>query len=291
MPFQDLSVGSSFSQSAQSQARNSKSPGESSVSNLLQGAGNFVESAAGALGNGIKGIAEDIFSANNFMSLLRGGGLPSFGMPGGSGFADVSWQGADDDDWRVKLSLPHTLNLAGWMNAELTRTNGMIFPYTPQIVMSHSANYGSVKPTHSNYPFPAYQSSQPDNIQISGDFVVESESEGKYWVAAIHYLRSITKMAYGNTSNQGSPPPIVQLNGYGDYVFKNVPCVVVNFTVDLPMDVDYIHVPGEVNTWAPTRSTVSVQLMPTYSRRAVQSFSLDKFVSGSYAKGNGPGFI
>ena len=283
--------GGDIGTSSQSQARNSKAPGQSAVSNLLQGAGRFVESAAGAIGNGISGIAEDIFTADNFMSLLRGGGLPSFGMPSGSGFADVSWKGADDDDWRVKLSLPPTLGLSKTLSDLLGKTNGLVFPYTPQIVMSHSANYSSIKPTHSNYPFTAYQNSQPDNINIIGDFIIENEAEGAYWVAVIHYLRSVTKMAYGSTSNQGSPPPVIQLNGYGDFVFKNVPCVVVNFTVDLPMDVDYIHIPGELNTWAPTRSTVSVQLMPTYSRRAVQSFSLDKFVSGDYAKGNGPGFI
>ena len=276
--------------SAASQSRNTKSP-QQSVSNLLGSAARFGSEALGNIGNAVKGIAEDVFTKDNFMSLLRGGGLPSFGMPSGVGFGDVSWKGADDDDWRVKLSLPSGLNLEANLQAELLRTNGLIFPYTPQIILSHSASYGQVKPTHSNYPFPAYQNSQPDIIQVSGDFVVESEAEGTYWVAAVHYLRSITKMAYGNTSQQGSPPPIVQLNGYGDFVLKNVPCVATQFTVDLPMDVDYIHVPGAINTWVPTRSLISIQLQPTYSRRAVQQFSLDKFKSGAYAKGNGPGFI
>ena len=273
-----------------SQSRNTKSP-QQDVSNLLGSAARFGSEALGNIGNAVKGIAEDVFTKDNFMSLLRGGGLPSFGMPGGVGFGDVSWKGADDDDWRVKLSLPSGLNLEANLQAELLRTNGLIFPYTPQIILSHSASYGQIKPTHSNYPFPAYQNSQPDIIQVSGDFVIESEAEGTYWVAAVHYLRSITKMAYGNTSQQGSPPPIVQLNGYGDFVLKNVPCVAVQFTVDLPMDVDYIHVPGAINTWVPTRSLISIQLQPTYSRRAVQQFSLDKFKSGAYAKGNGPGFI
>jgi hypothetical protein len=284
MPFQDLSVGSSASQ-----ARNSVSP-QSSVSNLLGSAANFGQGLLGQAGDAIKGIAEEAFTANNFMSLLRGGGLPKFGMPTGGGFSDVSWVGTDNDDWRVRLSLPPNLGLADPIRGALAETNGMIFPYTPSIIMQHSANYGSVKPTHSNYPFPVYQNSQPDNIQISGDFVIESAAEGIYWVAMVHYLRSVTKMSYGYTSNQGSPPPVVQLNGYGDYVFKNVPVVVQTFTCDMSPDVDYIYVP-ELETWAPTKSMVSVTLMPTYSRRAVQKFSLDAFVKGSYASGNGPGFI
>jgi hypothetical protein len=273
-----------------SQARNSVAP-KSAVSNMLGSAANFGQGLLGQAGNAVKGIAEDVFTAKNFMSLLRGGGLPTFGMPGGVGFQDVSWKGTDNDDWRVRLSVPPGLGLPEVLQKSLNRTAGMIFPYTPSIIMSHSANYGQVKPTHSNYPFPIYQSSQPDNIQISGEFIVENENDGEYWVAMVHYLRSVTKMSYGNTSNQGSPPPVIQLNGYGDYVFKNVPVVVQQFTCDLTPDVDYIYVPS-LDTWAPTRCTVSVVLMPTYSRRAVQQFSLDKFVGGDYASGgDGPGFI
>lgn len=272
-----------------SQARNSVSP-QTAVSNLLGSAANFGQGLIGQVGDAVKGIAEDVFTAKNFMSLLRGGGLPKFGMPGGVGFADVSWKGTDNDDWRVRLSIPPGMGLEPNLAAALGKTSGMIFPYTPAIVMSHSASYSQVKPTHSNYPFPVYQNSQPDTIQISGDFIVESEAEGVYWVAVIHYLRSVTKMSYGNSSNQGSPPPVVQLNGYGDFVFKNVPVVVTQFTCDLTPDVDYIYVKS-LDTWAPTKCSVAIQLMPTYSRRAVQQFSLDKFVSGGYAKGNGQGFI
>jgi len=96
-------------------------------------------------------------------------------------------------------------------------------------------------------------------------------------------------MAYGSTSNQGAPPPIILLNGYGDYVFKNVPCVIQSFSVDLPTDVDYIYCP-EINTYAPTRSTITVVAQPTYSRSEIHKFSLDTFVKGGYAKGKG-GFI
>lgn len=284
------SVGSSFTQAAKSQARNSVSP-STSVSNLLGSAANFGQGLIGQVGDAVKGIAEDVFTASNFMSLLRGGGLPKFGMPGGVGFSNVSWKGTDNDDWRVRLSLPANLGLTGEIARALDKTAGLVFPYTPSIILSHSANYSQAKPTHSNYPFPVYQSSQPDNIQISGDFIIESESEGIYWVAMVHYLRSITKMAYGNSTNRGAPPPVVQLNGYGDYVFKNVPVVVQQFTCDLPTDVDYIYVPA-LDSWAPTRCTVSIVVMPTYSRRAVQQFSLEKFVSGNYANGtDGGGFI
>ena len=274
--------------SAKSQSRNSKSP----VQSLQDLGGSSISFGKSVIQNGFKNTVEDVFAngASGLMSLLRGKGIPIDGLAGGLFSSNTaSWARNDDEDWRVKLSIPNGLALEGNLQSKLVETNGMIFPYTPTVIFSHSAAYSQIKPTHSNYPFPIYQSSQPDNLQITGEFYIEGADEGLYWVACVHYLRSITKMAYGKTSNAGTPPPIVLLNGYGDYVFKNVPVVIINFSVDLPTDVDYIHVP-EANTYAPTRSTITIQAIPTYSRREVHNFSLDTFVNGGYAKGRG-GFI
>jgi hypothetical protein len=54
-------------------------------------------------------------------------------------------------------------------------------------------------------------------------------------------LRSATKMFTGEGDLVGNPPPILTLNGYGDYVFKNVPVVVKSFSVNLPQDANYIN--------------------------------------------------
>ena len=167
----------------------------------------------------------------------------------------------------------------------------IMFPFTPQITMEHTANYNALHPTHSNYPFPAYQNSQVNALTIVGEFFVETAEDAKYWIAATHYLRSVTKMAYGATSNQGSPPPIVKLNGYGDYVFNDVPVTVTYFTVDLPSDVDYIQTDvGPNGTWVPVKSNINIQVQPTYSRKNITKFSLDTFISGGYIA-SGKGFI
>ena len=71
---------------------------------------------------------------------------------------------------------------------------------------------------------------------------VEDPTQGLYWIAAVHYLRSLTKMFTGNDPKAGNPPPIIFLNGYGNYVFKNVPCVVTSFSTTLNKDCDYIGV-------------------------------------------------
>jgi hypothetical protein len=71
---------------------------------------------------------------------------------------------------------------------------------------------------------------------------VEDATQGMYWIAAVHYLRSLTKMFTGPDALAGNPPPIILLNGYGNYVFQNVPVVVTSFSCTLPNDCDFISV-------------------------------------------------
>ena len=238
--------------------------------------------------SGAKQRVEDFVQATGFGKALRSFGLLPDAEPSGFEFTSAT-SGDANPDWRVKLSLPK--NFGGSMLAPLAETDGLVWPYTPQIYITHSANYTPIQPVHSNYPFFAYQNSRVDAFSIVGDFYVENNYEGQYWLAAVHYLRSITKMAYGKTSNVGAPPPVVRLNGYGDYVFKDVPVIIQSFAIELGQDVDYIKVPGygPNGAWVPTRSNIQATVQPIYSRRAVEQFSLDQFVKGGYV-GKG-GFI
>ena len=238
--------------------------------------------------NGTQSIPSDNFQS---ASERRLGNLPPGAIPSTDlNFVEANWKSKQDLDWRVKLSLPSNFKRSELLTP-LLETDGMVFPYTPQIVLEHQANYNSLHPTHSNYPFPAYQNSQVSSMNIIGEFLIENATEAAYWVAAVHYLRSVTKMAYGKTSNQGSPPPVVKLNGYGDYVFNNIPVTVTYFSVDLPSDVDYMQVDiGPKGTWVPTRSQINVTVQPTYSRKSITKFSLDKFINGEYVT-NKKGFV
>ena len=213
---------------------------------------------------------------------------------------------SESNDWRVKLSLPSTFASQDVLKP-LVETAGLVFPYTPTILVQHPANYDALQPIHSNYPFPQYQNSQIEDIVITGDFFCENAKDAQYWTAMVHYLRSITKMNYGTDDNSGAPPPVVKLTGYGDFVFPKVPVAIRNFTVDLPADVDYIktQVEGDLGInvttsdpaglvgWAPVQSQVSVTVTPVFSRAKVSQFSLNSFVKGDYlgSGGNGGGFI
>ncbi len=272
--------------------------------------GNIPSFISSAIEKG-KDIAQDVFSgagdlADNFVSGMRGKNLPKGldekTVPGGTatwGYGDI-----EGKDWRVSLSLPGnvTFENSKLLNP-LTHTGmRMVFPYTPTIILSHTANYNQIQPIHNNYPFYAYNNSSVDQMTITGEFFVQTSAEGTYWVSMLHYLRSVTKMFYGEGEFQGAPPPVVKLNGYGDYVFKNVPVVVTMFTLDMPTEIDYIAVDlsdmgalatasqGATDTanikgtvaYVPVQSQVTVTVQPIYSRTDVQGFSLTDFVNGEY---------
>ena len=248
---------------------------------------------------------------------LRSKNIPVDGMPGLDGIkanASATFRKSVEQDWRVKLSIPNIEPFkTAPMLANLQKTGGLVFPYTPTIIVAHSANYNTMAPTHTNYPYFAYQNSQVDQLVITGDFFVQNGVEAQYWVSALHYLRSMTKMFYGGEAETlGAPPPVVHLSGYGDYIFNKVPVIITQFTIDLPQDVDYIATghPQGVNEvppnhpeakqaatdkrannigWAPAQSLITVTVQPIYSRREVEKFSLNKYVKGGYV-GDG-GFI
>jgi len=259
---------------------------QTNVSNEAPVGENPIDGFIGGVKEAASSVA-DFLSPDGFGSRIRSKNIPTElgSQPAQSAAASFS---SPERDWRVRISLP---NVKSFLESPILKplqatNNALIFPYTPSIIINQSANYDSIQPIHNNYPYYHYQNSQIEQILITGEFFVESAEDARYWTAMLHYLRSMTKMFYGNSENKGNPPPLTKLNGYGDYVFKNVPIAITNFTVDLQTDVDYIGV--EVNgkpSYAPTQSLVSVTVLPMYSRKTVSQFSLDKFVKGEFVIG------
>jgi hypothetical protein len=153
-------------------------------------------------------------------------------------------------DWRVRLSLAQNANYlyrdpSVMLLQPLARTNGVVFPYTPNIDMNYAAKYDSVDLTHSNYRGHFYRSSSVDSISIRGTFTAQDTREAQYLLAVITFFKSVTKMFYGATDPlAGTPPPLVFLSGLGQFQFNNHPCVVSNFQYNLPGEVDYIRANG-----------------------------------------------
>lgn len=230
-------------------------------------------------------------------------------------------------DWRVRLSLPKankyfyndtTNSLLSPLISEVSggaadnaaaligdaaglngdKRVGVVFPYTPSLSMTHTANYSTTRLVHNNYTHYSYENSEVGAITLSGEFTVQNIPEGQYLLACIHFFRSVTKMFFGQDVNAGDPPPILYLNGYGQYYLPNVPVVVQSFQHTMPDSVDYMDIPepmvtkGGANpqytnyrlnsTRLPTTSTITLSLLPMYSRYSQsQGFSLQEFSRGA----------
>ena len=265
------------------------------------------------------------------MSRLASAGLPFGGsrlLPPSLGNADINFTGtgtARGKDWRVRVSTKaQALEYSGVMSP-LEQTQGVIFPYTPQITVTHQANYSPQRLTHSNYPAYAYENSEVQAIQINAEFTVQNRNEASYLLACIYFFRTATKMFFGSGENVGNPPPIVFLNGYGTHYFPNVPCLVTQFAHTMRADVDYLETGSQnsqdfltgrsngtqfgnydenytdrlLNSWdtpsnasisnsstrVPTTSTLSVVLQPVYSKKKASEFNLSNFSRGDLING------
>ena len=196
---------------------------------------------AKALGKG----AFDFISSK--ISRLTGAGLPVGAESAITQGGHAQWFTRDQQtDWRVKITLPSESDFKSeFLNSKVMQPlvphGGVVFPLTPSMIIQHAATYNPLAVTHNNYPFYAYQNSETTSLTIIGEFPVQNFKDAQHWVATFHFLRTMTKMFFGgDQALRGNPPPVLRLNGYGNYVFKNVPVVLTNFTVELTNNTDYI---------------------------------------------------
>ena len=215
-----------------------------SVVSTINATSNAIRTASSTV-NSVKNIASSLSNVNSFGTALRTLNIPAMGEIVGDIIGAIAAFEGDQypNDWRVRLSIA---NWASFRNSPvlqpLLEAGGLIFPYTPNISINSNAEYKPIPTTHTNYTHQAFARSDPGEIKIIAPMPVEDATQALYWIAAVHYLRSLTKMFNGDDIKAGNPPPIVQLNGYGNYVFKNVPVVVSNFSCQLSNDCDYIGV-------------------------------------------------
>ena len=241
---------------------------------------------------------------------LLPGGLPSiqgiFGQMGSamggttSPAASVSASagtsaGSENSDWRLRISVGEQSGIfykatnAGIL-APLTVTNGVIFPYTPQITVSYQNNYGAQTLTHSMQPSRSFQNSEVSAINITGTFTAQTPEEADYVLAVIHFFRSASKMYFGTADDKnriGAPPPVLFLNGFGQNYFPNVSTVLTSFVHNMGDDVDFTTAGWDSVTRVPTVSNIQITLIPQYSRTKMKSFNLDSFARGELINGKG----
>lgn len=242
------------------------------------------EASSGGVGSGLLRAAGAISAAagvlNNILSLGRAKNLPS-GAELFKQTARINVTPALEGDWRVRINCDFDTLFGSGTFPRLSLTRGLVFPFTPNMNISSKANYSTIDPVHSNFPFQAYKNSQVDDITISGEFPAETSVDGEYYLEATMFLRSATKMFYGEGNFAGNPPIICTLSGYGPMLLNNIPVVVKAFSIELKDDVNYIEVNvNEKSTWVPVLSTLTVTLMPVYNRERLRTFNLQNFAAG-----------
>ena len=173
---------------------------------------------------------------------------------------------------------------------------GVVFPLTPTIQMSHSANYGTYDVTGSIYQQNYYINTPNPPMSITALFPANTVEEALYSVAALHFFKSCTKSDFGSQAGAtaGTPPPILKFTCYGSIHASNVPCVIRSFTYTLPEDTDYVEVEidGEIQA-VPTLSLLSLELVPQLTPKSVKNeFNIRSLASCELMKGgNNGGFI
>jgi hypothetical protein len=199
----------------------------------------------------------------------------------------------DSEDWRIKIKT--NLNTLGsiastqWMRP-LVEEQGVIFPYTPTVTVTHKANYKSNDLMHNIYTQYSYQNSGIDDITITGDFTCNTDKEGLYWLAATQFFKSTTKSFYGQSNPQGMPPVVCRLFGYGTHFFDAVPVVIKSFQIQMPKNVQYKGIlldqvgpypaGAKINgkyQYVPMESQISIVVSPMYNKQELRQFDIRKY--------------
>lgn len=257
--------------------------------------GSLNKLTGGNLAGGLMQLAGSISSAagmlNNILSLKRGANLPS----GAEAFIKqgtaIKLAPGAKNDWRVRITCQWNIFNSPLFSL-LEETGGVVWPYMPNITVSTKADYTPINTIHSNYTNYAYKGSMVDDIQISGEFSCETETDAAYWIAATTFFKTSTKMFFGQGEFAGTPPLICNLTGYGSSIFDKVPVIIKSFSVDLKEDVNYIRCNTfGTNTWVPVLSTITVTVSPVYNRQKQRQFNLQDYAKGKTADPSGVGYI
>lgn len=181
----------------------------------------------------------------------------------------------------------------------LEANRGIVFPYTPNLFLSRSANYGSMEFKGANFPIYTYMNSTPPVLPLIASFTATTKEEGKYMLAAWRFLNVLTQSDFGeqavNSNRYGQPPPVLQFSYLGPFGFDRVPVLLTDFNVIIGNNVDMVPVEHPVNTelkggsafgdktvtYMPTDVEFTINMVPQYSpRRVRKDFSLDQMRLG-----------
>lgn len=164
----------------------------------------------------------------------------------------------------------------------LRRTNGIIFPFTPNINVAHQVDYSQYDLVHTNYQQNSYVKTSAPTIQIQSSFASQTPEEAAYTVGVMHFLRVMSKMNFGaRDQDRGTPPPVLEFSAYGTFNFYKVPVLIGSFNFTYEDGVDYVEVvTANEPVQIPVMMMISMDLLPQYSPDKQKAFTLGDFANG-----------
>lgn len=210
-------------------------------------------------------------------------------------------------DWRARLrpknggaeQFYNAIEGGDYLMRPIQESGGLVWQYTPSLFLNGGAVYDQQEAQGSNYSINTYVQSKMPIIPLTADFTANTDYEARYMLGLITFIKVATKSYYGDAAvadgKYGTPPPVLIFEYLGEHGFNKVPVVISNYSIQYPDDVDYVPVrtniaDGDKNiTYVPTRSTVTIDLLPTYTPHKLRKrFDLDDISSGRNYK---DGFI
>lgn len=176
----------------------------------------------------------------------------------------------------------------------LHNTNGLVWQYTPSVMMMGRADYNVSDFQGQNYPVVTYKSTAAPPITVTGDFTANTVAEARYLLGVLHFLKVATKSFLGDASvkngRYGTPPPVMLFEYMGEHGFNKVPVVITEYNYTLPPDVDYVPVITRVSTgettYVPTSISIALTLLPSHAPHKLRKkFDLGAFTTGKSYKG------
>lgn len=207
-----------------------------------------------------------------------------------------------DFDWRARLRPKNGGKDLFWkgMGADskepvdyllkpLHDTNGLVWQYTPDILVSSQVNYNMPDFHGQNYPLMTYKNTIPPAIPVTSDFSANTIDEARYMLGIQHFCKVATKSFFGDQAVEsgyyGTPPPVLLFEYLGKHGFNKVPVVITSYSITYTADVDYIpvrtNILGSEVTYVPTFFNMQLNLQPSYAPHKLRkNFNLQNFTTG-----------
>ena len=207
-----------------------------------------------------------------------------------NGGKDLFWKG--DDSSLTGKAGPVAGNV-DYLLKPLHDAGGLVWQYTPDMLVSAQVNYNQTDFHGQNYPIMTYKNTMPPAIPVTADFSANTIAEAKYLLAVMHFCKVATKSFGGDASvasgYYGTPPPVLLFEYLGHHGFNKVPVVLTSYSISYPADVDYVPVHTGVDqgetTYVPTMVNLQLNLQPSYTPHKLRKrFDLQAFTTGKNYK-------